>query len=112
MVVASLADLTRQNTVLSKDEVAHLQHLVAEWGMLADFCFSDLLLYVRAPDVPGDARWLVVDQVRPATAQTLHIKDWVGSWVSDTDRPLLVQALQTGQLAERSEEHTSELQSH
>ena len=75
--MASLAELTRQNTLLSKEEVGHLQSLVAEWGMLADFCFADMLLYVRTPDGPADAHWLVVDQVRPATAQTLHIKDWV-----------------------------------
>lgn len=54
--MASLADLTRQNTLLSKEEVGHLQRLVAEWGMLADFCFADMLLYVRTPDGPDGAR--------------------------------------------------------
>jgi len=98
--VASLADLTRQNTMLSKEEVGHLQRLVAEWGMLADFCFADMLLYVRTPDGPGGACWLVVDQVRPATAQTLHIKDWVGSWTTDADRPLLSQAYESGTAVE------------
>ena len=98
--MASLAELTRQNTLLSKEEVAHLQRLVADWGMLADFCFADMLLYVRAPDGPGDARWLAVDQVRPATAQTLHIKDWIGTWASDDERPLLSAAYEGGRVVE------------
>jgi hypothetical protein len=98
--VATLAELTRQNTVLSKEEVGHLQRLVADWGMLADFCFADMLLHVRALEGPGDARWLVVDQVRPATAQTLHIRDWIGSWERDSDRPLLNEAYEGGEVIE------------
>lgn len=98
--MASLAELTRQNTSLSKEEVAHLQRLVGEWGMLADFSFADMLLLVHATDGPANARWLVVDQVRPATAQTLHIKDWVGTWVTDAERPLLQQAFETGAVSE------------
>ena len=87
--VATLAELTRQNTSLSREEVGHLQRLVSEWGMLADFCFADMLLYVPA-DGPGPlTRWLVVGQVRPATAQTLYISDWVGTWANDSERPLL-----------------------
>ncbi len=86
--------------MLSKEEVGHLQRLVAEWGMLADFCFADMLLHVRTPDGLGGARWLVVDQVRPATAQTLHIKDWVGSSTTDSDRPLLRQAYESGTAVE------------
>jgi two-component system, sensor histidine kinase PdtaS len=94
--VATLVELTRQNTLLSREEVGHLQRLVSEWGMLADFCFADLLLYVKAPDGPDDARWLVVGQVRPATAQTLYLADWVGTWANDTERPLLSRAFTDG----------------
>ncbi len=98
--VATLAELTRQNTSLSREEVGHLQRLVSEWGMLADFCFADMLLYVPA-DGPGPlTRWLVVGQVRPATAQTLYISDWVGTWANDSERPLLARALAEGQTVE------------
>ena len=98
--MATLAELTRQNTVLTKEEVGHLQRLVADWGMLADFCFADMLLHVRAVSGPDDARWLVVDQVRPATAQTLHPRDWIGTWERDTDRPLLQAAYEGGGIVE------------
>ena len=43
--MASLAELARQHTNLDKEAIAHLQRLVAGWGLLADFCFADLLLF-------------------------------------------------------------------
>ena len=92
----TLVEIATEHTTLDDSSIDHLSTLVSEWGMLADFCFADMLLFVRTPDGPGDSRWLVVDQVRPDTSQTLHIRDWVGTWVSDSDRPVLAQAFQTG----------------
>jgi two-component system, sensor histidine kinase PdtaS len=94
--VATLADLARTHTSLDRDDVAHLQRLVGDWGMLADFCFADLLLYAPV----GDGRWLVLAQVRPVTSQTIYQADWVGSWANDTERPLLARVLATGEAAE------------
>ena len=60
--MASLAALVRDNTTLNRDQIPHLNRLMSEWGMLADFCFADLLLYVpherravahRRPGPPG-----------------------------------------------------------
>jgi two-component sensor histidine kinase len=92
----TLAELAREHTSLDRDEITHLQHLVSEWGMLADFCFADLLLYLPV----GERRWVVVAQVRPATSQTLYIADWVGSWANDSERPLLAAALEQGEIVE------------
>src|SRR5215475_6537671 len=94
--MATLAELTRQHTSLSRDETAHLQHLVSEWGMLADFCFADLLLYVPA----GEGRWIVVAHVRAATGQTIYHSDWVGAWTSETELPLLAACMSTGEVQE------------
>ena len=57
--------------------------------MLADFCFSDLLLYVPTTD----DRWGVVAQVRPATGQTMYHTDFVGAWASGPEMKLLDAAL-------------------
>lgn len=94
--MATLAELTRQHTEMDRAAVGHLQRLVSEWGMLADLCFADLLLYV-----PGsDGRWLVVGQVRPATAQTLYIADWVGEWANEAEQALLRSVYERGEIAE------------
>ncbi len=94
--MASLAELAREHTDLSRDEIAHLNRLITEWGMLADFSFSDLLLYVP---VPGRG-WLTIGQIRPATGQTIYQADWVGSWADDVERPVLAAAYDTGSIAE------------
>ena len=57
----------------------HLKRLVAGWGMLADFAFADLLLYVAMPSPDGGPeRYLVVTQVRPNTGQPLFAEAVVG----------------------------------
>ena len=86
--MATVAELVRQHTRLDRGDIAHLQRLVGEWGMLADFCFADLLLYVAA----DEGGWIVVAQVRPATAQTHYIADWVGSPADPSEVGLLDRA--------------------
>jgi two-component system, sensor histidine kinase PdtaS len=94
--MASLAELAREHTSITRDEVSHLNRLITEWGMLADFCFADLLLYL--PSDSGD--WITVGQMRPATSQTIYQTDWVGSWANDTERPMLAKAYQSGTIVE------------
>lgn len=93
--MATLAELTRQNTTLSRDEIDHLQRLVADWGILADFCFADLLLSVQGTD--GD--WHIVAQVRPATGPTLYTADYVGVKASVPEAAILNEVLATGGMA-------------
>ena len=78
--MTSLADLTRAHSSLDRDDVDHLHRLTAEWAFLADLCFADLLLYVQA----ATGKWLVIDQVRPATNQTIYITDYIGTWAGSS----------------------------
>jgi two-component sensor histidine kinase len=94
--MASLAALVRDTTTLDRDQVSHLNRLTSEWGMLADFCFADLLLYVPTKD----DRWLIVGQVRPATGQTVYHTDWVGSYANSTEQAVLSSAFTSGQITE------------
>jgi len=94
--MALLSDLAREHTSLHRDQVAHLHRLMSEWGVLADFCFADLLLYVRT----GDENWLTVGQVRPSTSQTIYDTDWVGSWANESERAVLSRAHETGKISE------------
>jgi two-component sensor histidine kinase len=77
----------------------HLKRLVAAWGMLADFAFADLLLYVALPSHDeGRNRFLVVNQVRPNTGQTLFLDDVVGRTMDASQRPLVAQAMASGHI--------------
>ena len=79
----------------------HLKRLVAGWGMLADFAFADLLLYVALPPGgDGGRRFLVVNQVRPNTGQTLFVEDVVGRSMDEHQRPLVARAMAEGRIVE------------
>ncbi len=95
--MARLSELAREHTNLDREQVGHLTRLVSEWGMLADFCFSDLLLYVRSTD----EQWMVIGQVRPATGQTMYNTDWVGSFANPSETPLITEVFATGHMTER-----------
>ncbi len=92
--MATLAELTRLDTGLSKDQLRHLQRLIAWWGILADLSFSDLLLFV--PIEKEGREFAVASQIRPTTGQTLYRDDHVGLRVSDIDRPLVARAYKLG----------------
>ena len=94
--MTSLAELAREHSTLERDDIDHLHRLTAEWAFLADLCFADLLLYVRS----DTGKWLIVDQVRPATNQTMYVTDYVGTWADGDEATLIEQAAETGQRVE------------
>jgi hypothetical protein len=106
--VASLAELVRNQTPLAPAQTMHLQRLVASWNMLADFCFSDLVLFVPVSNHPSvdsgahaaalgdpgsDLQLLVVGHVRPSTTQTVYRHDLIGEIVTNEDRPVVARAM-------------------
>jgi two-component sensor histidine kinase len=72
-----------------------LHRLVADWQLLADLSFADLLLLV--PD-GGAEQFVVVAQMRPTTGPTVYQDDLVGSVVPVAERPQLAVALTEGRI--------------
>jgi two-component sensor histidine kinase len=98
--MATLSELARFHTDLNGRAVSHLQRLVAGWGLLADFCFADLLLFAPTADGEGGGRFLVLGQVRPSTSQTVYRADWIGTVVTEEERPLVARAFRGGEIIE------------
>jgi two-component sensor histidine kinase len=103
--VASLAEIIRSRSALTLAEVVHLQRLVASWNMLADFCFSDLLLYVPlsadgAPEGSDEDEFVVVGHVRPSTTQTLYRHDMIGEQLDESERPLVARSMRLDEIIE------------
>lgn len=94
---------------LSGERKRHLEQLIAEWHILADFCFSDLLLFVPVDD--ATERFVVVGQVRPSTSQTLYRTDLIGEEYAETERPLVFRSYRLGQIidGEHLVEHLREV---
>ncbi|MET9022008.1 histidine kinase N-terminal domain-containing protein [Actinopolymorpha sp. NPDC004070] len=91
----SLDDVVRQYTELAELDREWLHRLVAEWQMLADLSFADLVLWV--PDREGLGFWACA-QMRPTTGPTAHLDDLVGSFVPRGRRQLLDTAYDDGRI--------------
>lgn len=100
--MTTLAEIVRRRSTLDPAELEHLQRLVANWNLLADFCFSDLLLFVpdTAESAGEDEEFLIAAHVRPSTTQTLHREDLVGERVTAAQRPLITRSLRREQIIE------------
>lgn len=96
--MAGLTELARFRTELGSWQIDHLHRLVASWGLLADLCFADLLLF--APVDPAGEHLIVLGQIRPATSQTLYRRDWVGRVVDAGQRPLVARCFELGEIIE------------
>jgi two-component sensor histidine kinase len=90
--VSTLGDLVRARTDLGGDDLDLLHRLVADWQLLADLSFADLLLRVRT----HQGTWLTVAHMRPVTGTTAHPLDVVGDEVDVADVARVERAWATG----------------
>ncbi len=93
--MASLTQLVRKHTDLDADDVAWLQLLQADWQIIADLSFADLVLWL--PDRAGTGFW-AGGQMRPTTGPTAYVDDVVGTFVPTGRRPMIDQAYTAGRL--------------
>ena len=92
----SLTELVRAHTDLDAEDVAWLQLLLADWQIIADLSFADLVLWL--PDREGNGYWAAA-QMRPTTGPTAYVDDLVGAFVPQGRRPLLDSAFEHARVA-------------
>jgi hypothetical protein len=89
-VISGFADMLRRLSDLERADQDHLQSLVADWHLLADLSFADLVLHVPLrttdPMAPG---FVAVAQVRPSTGPTSLPDDALGRILRRGEHPLL-----------------------
>lgn len=78
--MSALSFLLASNTSLDAEQTAHLQQLVAEWQLLSDMSFADLLLWVPTG---SESTFLCAAQCRPTTGPTAYLHDRVGESLVD-----------------------------
>jgi two-component sensor histidine kinase len=91
-----LNDLVRAHTDLHEDDLAWLHLLLADWQVIADLSFADLVLWL--PDREGMGYWAGA-QMRPTTGPTAYVDDLVGGFIPKGRRPLLDSALERQRVA-------------
>jgi len=94
--VPTMTELVRLHTDLGPRDVEWLQLLVADWQVIADLSFADLVLWL--PDRDGDGYWATA-QMRPTTGPTAFVDDLVGAYVAVGRRPLIDAAFEHQRVA-------------
>jgi two-component sensor histidine kinase len=94
--VARFDELAAERTDLSEADLQHLRALVAEWTLIADLSFADLVLWL--PTWHGGG-FVAADQVRPTTGPTFLLDDVVGQYSPRGRQPLLDRAMATRAVA-------------
>ena len=98
--MATLSELVTANSTLKEHEVEHLAELVAEWRLLADLSFADLVLWLptRKDEKSWPQGYVAIAQIRPTTAATVFGDDLIGSKINWGQRLLMDQALSEGEI--------------
>ncbi len=87
----TLVEIANEHSNLDEASLKHLNSLMSEWGMLADFCFADMLLYIPTQN----SQFIIAAQVRAATGQTLYDTDLVGVVADPFKRVMIEKAYKT-----------------
>ncbi len=93
--MASIEDYVQGRSSLSADQIHRLRELVADWQLLSDLSFADLILWVplRKDFKSWPTGYVAVAHIRPTTAATLFPHDVIGEEISYGSRPHIDQAL-------------------
>ncbi|MCX6400529.1 MAG: histidine kinase N-terminal domain-containing protein [Propionibacteriales bacterium] len=92
----SLSAIARRHTDLDAADVAWLQRIQADWQVIADLSFADLVMWL--PDKQGAGFW-AGDQMRPTTGPTAYVDDIVGTFLAQGRRGLVDAAYELGRIA-------------
>ena len=96
--------LLADQSSLTSDDVLRLGELTAEWQLLADISFADLVLWI--PKRKDEKSWpeghRTIAQIRPMTAATVFTQDLIGNDVAWGSRPDIDQALSSGEIVRDS----------
>ncbi len=97
--------LIHGRSAISLDQAHRLRELVADWQLLSDLSFADLVLWV--PIRKDNKLWptghVAVAHIRPTTAATVFTNDIIGEEVSWGSRTHIDAALSSGEIIRDSE---------
>ena len=100
-----LDNLLGGRTTVTIDQSHRIRELVADWQLLSDLSFADLILWVP---IRKDVKlWptghIAVAHIRPTTAATVFVNDVIGDEVTWGARPNIDEALSGGEIVRNTE---------
>jgi two-component sensor histidine kinase len=101
----SKSDHLSTHTALTSADRDRLSELIAEWQLLADLSFADLILWV--PKRKDYKSWpeghIAIAHIRPTTAATVFSQDVIGSELMWGENPRIDSALSKGEIVRDSQ---------
>ncbi len=90
-----LEEYLRDRSPLEVKQIRRIRELTADWQLLADLSFADLILWVplRKDFKTWPSGYVAVAHIRPTTAATVFTQDVIGEEISWGSRPRIDQAL-------------------
>ena len=103
--MAQLEDLVRGRSALTPVQIHRLHELTADWQMLSDLSFADLILWVplRKDSRSWPTGHIAVAHIRPTTAATVFAHDLIGEEIAWGIRGRIDAALSSGEIIRDSE---------
>jgi two-component sensor histidine kinase len=100
-----LEKLLGARTTITIDQANRIRELVADWQLLADLSFADLILWV--PIRKDISMWptghIAVAHIRPTTTSTVFINDVIGEEVLWGAKPAIDEALSGDEIVKSSD---------
>ena len=89
--MSTLTSIVRRETGASEDDIAWLHRLVADWQLLADMSFSDVVMWVKT----ASGGFVAAAHVRPSSSGTLFYRDIVGQEIRSNWQAVVEEAFAT-----------------
>lgn len=103
--MAQLEDLIAGRSPLTREQIHRLHELTADWQMLSDLSFADLILWVplRKDSKSWPTGHVAVAHIRPTTAATVFAHDVIGEEIAWGERGRIDAALSNVEIIRDSE---------
>jgi two-component sensor histidine kinase len=101
----SIDEMILSKTALTDEDRARLMELLAEWQLLSDLSFADLILWIpkRKDYQSWPDGYIAMAHIRPTTAATVFAHDVIGDVITWGSNPRIDGALSTGEIDRDSE---------
>ncbi len=101
----SIEEYVSGRSPISPLEIHKLRELVADWQILSDLSFADLILWVplRKDALSWPTGYIAVSHIRPTTASTVFAHDLIGDEISWGERTYLDDALSSAEIIRDTE---------
>lgn len=101
----NIEDYIGGKSPLSPEQIHRLRELVADWQLLADLSFADLIMWVplRKDFKSWPTGYIAVAHIRPTTSATVFANDVIGDEIVWGSRPRIDEALSKAEIVRDTE---------